>query len=187
MSTCPVRFEFHCGEEELKYTHNISRSLVAAGAQVAQDTGYGNLFVKTLQPIMKEHEAICLATSNSHCENCGSRRTTVLQTPMSWLHKADDPFVVVWVNPVCEKGECESQIRQDMQDMMAELVGDAPDGRVSGPMTYLGVIPCKVCGKTEAIKRCGRCRVVGYCGKEHQKADWEVHKKICVPMRGPSS
>ncbi len=73
---------------------------------------------------------------------------------MSWLHKADDPFVVVWVNPVCEKGECENQIHHDMKDMMAELVGDAPDGRVSGPMTYLGVIFCKVYGKIEAIKRC---------------------------------
>ena len=29
--------------------------------------------------------------------------------------------------------------------------------------------------------------VVGYCGKEHQKSDWEVHKKICVSKRGPST
>jgi hypothetical protein len=39
---------------------------------------------------------------------------------------------------------------------------------------------CKVCGKTAGIKRCGRCKAVGYCGKEHQKVDWKVHKKICI-------
>jgi len=54
-----------------------------------------------------------------------------------------------------------------MQDIIAEFVRDALDGRVSRPIIYLGVISCKVCGKIETIKRCGRCRVVGYCGKEH--------------------
>ena len=136
---------------------------------------------------MKEHEGVCLATSKATCENCGSARTTVLQTPMSWLHKINDPFVAVWVNPVCGKGECEIRIRQEVQDMMSEFVQEAPGRRVSEARTSLEVIPCKVCGKTEAIKRCGRCRVVGYCGKEHQKADWEVHKKICVPKSGLSS
>ena len=82
MATCPVRFEFYCGEEELKYTHNITRSLVTVGPQVVQVAGYRNLFVKEIQSIMKEHEAACLATSNASCENCGSPRTTVLQTPM---------------------------------------------------------------------------------------------------------
>jgi hypothetical protein len=111
MATRPVRFEFYCGEEELKYFHDIPRSLVIGRAQVAQDAGYSKLFVEALQPIMKEYEAVCLATSNAFCENCGSPRTTVLQTPMSWLHKVDDPFVVVWTNPVCGKGGCEIQIR----------------------------------------------------------------------------
>ena len=160
---------------------------MAARVQMAQDAGYSNHFVKALQPIMKEHEVICLAISDAHCENCGSPRTTVLQTPMSWLHKVDDPFVVVWVNSVCEKGEYKNQIHQEMQDMIAEFVGDIPGGRVSRPTICLEVIFCKVCGEIEAIKRCGRCRVVGYCGKEYQKADWEMYKKICVSKSGPSS
>jgi len=186
MATCPVRFEFYCGEEELKYIHTIPRSLVAAGGQAAQHVEYSDLFVRVLEPIMKEHDAACVAASNTLCENCGSPRTTALQSPMSWLHKVDDPFVAVWVNPVCGKGKCEIQIRQEVQDMMSELVGEGSGRGGSEPRASVEVIRCKVCGKTDAIKRCGRCRVVGYCGKEHQKADWEGHKKICVAKRGSS-
>jgi hypothetical protein len=65
--------------------------------------------------------------------------------------------------------------------MMSELAREAPGSKDSEVWTSLEVISCKVCGKTEAIMRCGRCRVVGYW------ADWGVHKKICVPKRGSSS
>src|SRR5258708_39273680 len=69
MATCPVRFEFYCGEEELKYIHNVPRSLVAVGAQATRkEAGCANLFINTLQPIIKEHEFTCLANSNAFCE-----------------------------------------------------------------------------------------------------------------------
>ena len=52
MATCPVRFEFYCGEEELKYIHNIPESLVTVGAHAAQnDAGYANLFVNVQPPV----------------------------------------------------------------------------------------------------------------------------------------
>ncbi|KAK0631524.1 hypothetical protein B0T14DRAFT_417905, partial [Immersiella caudata] len=51
---------------------------------------YNDLFVRALKLIMKEHKAACLATLNALCENYGSARTTVLQTPMSWLHRVDN-------------------------------------------------------------------------------------------------
>ncbi|KAF2175491.1 hypothetical protein K469DRAFT_610470 [Zopfia rhizophila CBS 207.26] len=125
MTTCPVRFEFYCGEEELKYVHNVPRNLVTVGAQAAQkDAGYAKLFVNTLQPIIKEHEAVCLSNSNAFCENCGSFRVTALQTPMSWLQNVEDPFVAIWVNPVCGKAECETQIRQQVQEIMAKVVAE---------------------------------------------------------------
>ena len=188
MATCPARFEFYCGEKELRYIHNIPSSLVTLEAQAAQkDAAYVNLFVNAIQPIMKEHETACLANSNASCENCGSPRVMVLQTPTSWLHKVDDPFVIVWVNPICGKGECEIRIRQEVQNIMSEVAQNDQGRKVRGPSASMEVMPCRICGKTEEIRRCGRCRVVGYCGKEHQKEDWEIHKKVCVSKDGKSS
>ena len=31
----------------------------------------------------------------------------------------------------------------------------------------------------EGLLRCSRCRSVHYCGVEHQKQHWKVHKSIC--------
>ena len=50
---------------------------------------------------------------------------------------------------------------------MAELVEDIPNGKVSGFITSLGVISCKVYGKIEAIKRYRRYKVVKYYEKEY--------------------
>ena len=41
--------------------------------------------------------------------------------------------------------------------------------------------------KTEAIIRYKQYRVVRYCGKEHQKADWGVYKKIYILKNRPSN
>jgi hypothetical protein len=32
-------------------------------------------------------------------------------------------------------------------------------------------------------QKCSLCKNVYYCGAEHQKADWKVHKKHCLPYR----
>ena len=37
---------------------------------------------------------------------------------------------------------------------------------------------CAVCGKSDAAV-CARCRLVGYCGAEHQRKDWPTHKAVC--------
>jgi hypothetical protein len=188
MATCPVRFTFYCGEKELNYIHNVPRNLVAVGAQAApKDAGYASLFVNTLKSIIKEHEAACLANSNVFCENCGSLRVTALQTPMSWLQIVEDPFVAIWVNPVCGKGECEIQVRQQVQEMMVEVVAEGQGRRASGPSTSVEIMACRICGKTEGTMRCGRCKVTAYCGRDHQKADWKGHKKSCMPKDGGTS
>ncbi len=42
---------------------------------------------------------------------------------------------------------------------------------------------CGACGKVEEkrgeFKSCSRCQAMKYCGRECQKADWKVHKKVC--------
>ena len=37
---------------------------------------------------------------------------------------------------------------------------------------------CSVC-QIKADKKCTGCNEVTYCGKEHQKKHWAIHKKDC--------
>ncbi|KAF9466837.1 hypothetical protein BDZ94DRAFT_1212419 [Collybia nuda] len=43
---------------------------------------------------------------------------------------------------------------------------------------------CIKCGRAElpgqALQRCGKCRTAPYCSVECQKADWKLHKVVCV-------
>ncbi|TDL14592.1 hypothetical protein BD410DRAFT_797085 [Rickenella mellea] len=38
--------------------------------------------------------------------------------------------------------------------------------------------PCAVC-ETMSTQRCSRCALSYYCSKEHQKQDWQNHKRVC--------
>ena len=38
---------------------------------------------------------------------------------------------------------------------------------------------CAVCGSSNAAV-CMRCRLVGYCGAEHQRKDWKAHSRVCA-------
>ncbi|KAL1968778.1 hypothetical protein VTN77DRAFT_1139 [Rasamsonia byssochlamydoides] len=38
---------------------------------------------------------------------------------------------------------------------------------------------CGMCGKTENLLRCSRCKVMVYCNREHQAAHREAHKSAC--------
>jgi len=44
---------------------------------------------------------------------------------------------------------------------------------------------CKAC--EVATTRCQRCKAVTYCGRDCQKADWDVHKLLCNEQCLPSS
>lgn len=49
-------------------------------------------------------------------------------------------------------------------------------------MSSQAIVPlssCSVCGSSEHLLRCARCRTVYYCSKEHQRKDWKRHKVLC--------
>ncbi|KAH7109503.1 hypothetical protein EDB81DRAFT_833430 [Dactylonectria macrodidyma] len=161
MATCPVRFQFSCDNipEGLNFNHEISKSLVRPLSDACA-------------AFLKEHEPAYRTASNPFCRICGSPIATVLQTPMSFLHKEGDPYVGVLVSGVCGKGECESQTRQAIQEEMFQVRAGA-EARVGG-------IVCAVCRKMDGIRKCGRCGAVACCGGDYQKADWKTHRGACV-------
>ncbi len=120
MATCQVRFEFYCDKrlDGIQFIHDMPAELVTSQPAAQQDAEYGHRSGAALLPIMKEHKAACLASSSPICGVCGSSAATVLQTPMSWLHKDGDPFVGVIVNAVCLRRECELQMRRDVTEIV---------------------------------------------------------------------
>jgi hypothetical protein len=38
---------------------------------------------------------------------------------------------------------------------------------------------CQICQKSNGLNTCGKCKVVQYCGREHQANDWPAHKVVC--------
>ena len=182
MATCPVRFDFLTDLlGKLTYIHPLPRSLVTAATSnlLLHDEKQREKFVNAIQPFMLEHEGTCLVASDKTCQSCGLPTTKILQTPMSYLHIVNDPFVSVLVSSVCNKIQCELRTRQDIQDLMSGNKTDAgTEVEEAKDVVPKEMIACKVCGKLNTM-RCGRCKVVAYCGKEHQKADWAAHKVVC--------
>lgn len=182
MATVPVRFEFSVERgPKLRYTHPLPRRLIMSTGGAAQsDAGYASDFALSLGPIMQAHETEWQAMSSRQCGICGAATFKVLQTPMSWLHIVEDPFVLVWVNAVCGKEGCEMGMRRQIQDLM-RVVGEG-GGREDGVRETVEVVRCAVCERVEGAMRCAKCRVVAYCGREHQKKDWKVHKRVCAQL-----
>jgi hypothetical protein len=38
---------------------------------------------------------------------------------------------------------------------------------------------CQHCLKETSLKRCSRCKSIGYCSVDCQRADWMTHREIC--------
>ncbi|XP_012280266.1 uncharacterized protein LOC105699679 [Orussus abietinus] len=38
---------------------------------------------------------------------------------------------------------------------------------------------CKAFSKELPLKRCGNCRMIAYCGEDHQRQHWPQHKELC--------
>jgi len=42
---------------------------------------------------------------------------------------------------------------------------------------------CRMCRKAEGVSRCSGCGVTAYCCREHQVANWPLHKLVCAALR----
>lgn len=187
MATRNVRFDFQCngGDTKLEYTHSIPNELLRHDIWATQnDPAYTQLFARTIQPLVQQHEAACRAASSPQCENCERATVKTLMTPMSWLHDILDPFVNVWVTAVCESAVCEGELREAMRNTMEMIRRDAlvaNGGPGAAEVVEMDMDQCVVCERTGGTKRCSRCNTVAYCGTEHQRMDWPLHKWACSP------
>ncbi|GAB5356106.1 hypothetical protein AAMO2058_000262500 [Amorphochlora amoebiformis] len=50
------------------------------------------------------------------------------------------------------------------------------------PLSHPSAKECAVCGVTEGLMRCSRCKNKWYCGQSHQRQDWHKHRQECHVM-----
>ena len=51
-------------------------------------------------------------------------------------------------------------------------------------MLYNNNQTCSYCSQySNSLKKCSRCRLVQYCGRECQKKHWNTHKSRCLPFK----
>lgn len=124
MATCSVRIEFWCKEatEKLKYTHSFPKHLVADATISKNDDAYTSSFFLALQPITAAHGLACFRVSSQVCDHCGSTASGILHTPISWLHKPEDPYIALWVSAICAQDGCTEQTQERVQDMISEHI-----------------------------------------------------------------
>ncbi|XP_015117711.1 egl nine homolog 1 [Diachasma alloeum] len=51
--------------------------------------------------------------------------------------------------------------------------------RAQAASVVVSSVECAICGCTDRLLRCSRCKSVVYCTKEHQKLDWKRHRAHC--------
>ena len=124
MASYSVRIEFWLRQATAKLicTHRFPACLIDDAVKSQNDGIYASLFMLTLRPITLAHGVACLRSSSHLCECCGSVATGIMHTPLSWLHKAGDPYIVLWVSAICMMESCALQTQQCIQRMVFHTV-----------------------------------------------------------------
>lgn len=88
---------------------------------------------------------------------------------------------------VCRNGgPCRKRI-DDENAEWARSVGQAPPQDITpgsdAPSLDPPAAACANCSKVKTVHKCGRCKLIKYCGRECQAADYARHKAICKGVR----
>jgi len=71
-------------------------------------------------------------------------------------------------------------ILRTIKTWIDEANSNCMPGKSSEVAAYVSNV-CNRCNGRDNLKTCNRCRLVRYCGRECQVADWKQHKKACQP------
>ncbi|PSR78137.1 hypothetical protein BD289DRAFT_444347 [Coniella lustricola] len=158
-----VRMQFLCEKRQLEFREDVPKSLV--GPEAAMKPAMNRMFELTLGPIVMKHAADALDACEDKCSSKGCNRpaTSIVATPMSYLHKLDDPFVIIMTVACCNSPQCDKILKQEARALMTQMSQERFQAIAS-----FGVPPMSrgakcYCGSGHKFKKC--------CGKDEADAD----------------
>jgi hypothetical protein len=142
-----------------------------SSGSLASDAVHQQEFQNAMNTLIPQYQTDCdskIRQIDLACMTCGAHATSSAPMPMSQL-SAPEPYIVVNVLPTCERKQC----KKEALKMMAAIIQEdmSPE--------YFQKTACQVCGVLANNMACARCKSVVYCGKDHQRQHWKVHKKNC--------
>ena len=105
--------------------------------------------------------------------NIGGEDTMILDNKPRVSHRSQEHQEELWK---VHKPTCGSSATSTKALLQEEPLRELPPGR-DDKVRMCALSGCGVNG--EGLLRCSRCRSAHYCGVEHQKQHWKVHKQIC--------
>ncbi|MCJ1353785.1 MAG: hypothetical protein MMC33_003772 [Icmadophila ericetorum] len=116
--TTNAHSNFYRGEHNhtLIITHPLPASLLTA---FHASVSYAPLVFSTISPILSSHQPETLAAVCRTCNICSSPTVDtvtsyqIFHRPEIW--KGEEPTIIVYVLPVCEKEECKKEIRENLE------------------------------------------------------------------------
>lgn len=136
--------------------HALPDTLIRDAKTSSISADYQELFIRTVEPLVQEHHADCLANSPTTCSSCDGPATRILMTPMSYLHRTP-PHLAVAVTSLCERSDCERDIRADTEQ--------GPVEETTVPTEPALDFFCEYCGIVGALRDCPSCGLVAYCNE----------------------
>ena len=147
--------------------------------------------VRFMQDVVSSYEEEVLNAAPFCCVACGRAADR-----LSTAHlQAADPAIFNIPFPYCGSSKCERHCMARSRAKAQNLgQGSRRGGTCSkcnpgaGPcqkhkdlshLAQVNLTACVICGDTFNLQKCGRCKIVPYCGTDCQKRHWVAHKKVC--------
>ncbi|KAF3766444.1 hypothetical protein M406DRAFT_68784 [Cryphonectria parasitica EP155] len=160
-----VRMQFLCEKRQLDFHEEVPKSLI--GPEALTNPAMPKMFEMTMAPVIKKHAGEALGACEAKCsaKSCERPSSTVVATPMSYLHKVDDPFVIIMTVACCNSPACDITLKQEARHLMLQVAQERTQSIAS-----FGVPPMSrgakcYCGSGRKFKKC--------CGKEEGKDEEE--------------
>jgi hypothetical protein len=156
--------------KEWTHKHCVPASLVASTAK--NTPAYQQQFREEVTKIVSQYQPECEEKGGKVCVACHGQSCTPVITPCSYLHIPEEPSIIIIIQPTCNAQECRTAAAKVMEETMSGFDdGDEGNKKV-----------CPACGKEGELKKCSKCKSVGYCGVDCQKKNWKWHKRVCAQL-----